>query len=132
MILGKGALETFNNFPLRSKVFSRKSETSIKIVSGIKPQVPLLEIFISPAKCISAMSFGRVLVRRYSENIECEALDIRLSSPFFADSALLNISTISDAGRPNLASLFLYSSCPCSIRTEFTVSRINDDVRYTA
>ena len=107
MILGKGTLETFKNFPLSSRVFSRKSVTSRKIVSGIRPQVPLLEIFISPAKCISAMSFGRVLIRRYSENIECEAFDIRLSSPFFTESALLNISTISDAGRPNLANLFL-------------------------
>src|SRR5918995_634901 len=103
-------LETFKNLPLRSMPLSARWAIFTNTVSGTKPHIPLLDIFISPAKCISAMSFGKVLIIRCSASIDCAALVITLSIPFPTLSILFNISKISDVGNPSLANLFLYSS----------------------
>ncbi len=126
-LLMAGKRATLRNLPCRSSPSS--SARSRKTVSGSRPQTPLFEMFISPARCMSAMSFGSVLNMRYLENTELAVLDMMPSIPFLIASSLESISTMSDEGRPRHASLLRYSSWPCSMSTEFTVSRMSDDVR---
>ena len=99
------------------------------MVSGIKPHSPLFEIFNSPARCISVISLGRVLKSRFSEKTAWEASASILSTSLSVFEFPLKSSTTSEVGSPSLASFDLYSSKPCSIRTELTVSRISEEVR---
>ncbi len=124
-LLIAGMRATPKNLPFRSRP-SSSSPRSTKIVSGKSPQTPALEMFISPARCMSAMSFGRVLNTRYSEKTEPAVFAI---TPSIVAPSADSISTISEDGSPRRASLLRYSSWPCSMRTELTVSRMSDEVR---
>src|SRR5919109_4674901 len=111
-------LETFKYFPLKFKPFSMIFLVSINTVSGIRFQRPVLEIFSSPAKCISVMSLGNILNNKFSEKTAREVSDKIPSTPFLLNEGLLNMSEISDPGIPNLANFYLNSSYPCSIKIE--------------
>ena len=101
-----GILVTLRDRPFRSRP-SSSSDRSRNTVSGSRPQTPALEMLISPARCMSAMSFGSVLNTRYSENTELAVLAMTLSTVAPSPDS---ISTMSEDARPSLASLFLYSS----------------------
>ena len=91
---------------------------------------PGLDMCISPDICASAISFGSVFVSRYSASVFFPLVSNKSSTPFCRFSTFVNISCMSNTGMPSRANLFLYSSCPCSNNTLFTISRISEPVRY--
>ena len=67
-VLTDGILRTLRDFPLRSMPSSINAFTFMNIVSGKIDQNQRLVMWRSPERCASAISFGRVLVRRCSAN----------------------------------------------------------------